>query len=115
MTNGFPGKRPTDEIGFGGMGAKPHSPTGKWTPKIYGLVRSQFLVAKISTPGNRKWEIFKLTENFGAPWTLSVYRSRFEALPSIGPAIFCRANGKTFKQRHREWAYIRAWLCRRLL
>jgi len=67
MTNGFPGKRPTDEIGFGGMGAKPHSPTGKWTPKIYGLVRSQFLVAKISTPRNRKWEIFGADPKFWGP------------------------------------------------
>ena len=48
------------------------------------------------------------------PSTLSVYRSRFEALPWIGSAI-CRAHGKTFKQRHREWAYIHARLCRRLL
>ena len=48
------------------------------------------------------------------PSTLSVYRSQFEALLSIGSAI-CRAHGKTSKQRHREWAYIRTRLCRRLL
>ena len=51
-------KRLKDEIGFWGMGANPHSPTGNETPKIYGLVCCQFLVAKILTPGPRKWEIF---------------------------------------------------------
>ena len=53
--------------GFSGLGAKPHAPTGNETPKIYGLVRCQFLVAQISTPGNRKWEIFWAGPKFWGP------------------------------------------------
>jgi len=49
------------------LGAKPQSPTGNETRKIYALVCCQFLVAKISTLGPRKWEIFWADPKFWGP------------------------------------------------
>ena len=67
LTSRIREKRLKDETGFWGMGAKSHSPTGNQTPKIYGLVHCQFLVAKISTPEHWKWEIFWPGPKFWGP------------------------------------------------